>query len=155
MASAFKTVHFGDPVERRVDARVPLARTGTLRLPGEPASREIRITDLNRDGCRIESALPLTIDQVVAIGIPGVGQHDAKITWAAERDYGCHFDRALPPGSVTAAMTDNVLDMGLASGGFRAPSTYKWQSRKRLVLLVGLSLVGWTLIALAVGRLLA
>lgn len=134
---------------------MPLARTGTLRLPGESSSREIRITDLNRDGCRIESVLPLTMDQVVAIGIPGVGLRDARITWAADRDYGCHFDRALPPGSVTAAMTDNVHGLSFVVDDIRAPATFKWQSRKRLFLLGGISLAGWTVIALAAGRLLA
>ncbi|MGU3389477.1 PilZ domain-containing protein [Sphingomonas sp. M1A8_2b] len=155
MATAHNAAFFADPAERRSDARVSLARTGTLRLSGDTTSREIRIADLNRDGCRIVSALPLLLDQRIAVGIPGVGLRDARITWAGERDYGCHFDRALPPGSVTAAMTDNVYDLTTVAGVIHPPGAFKWQFRGRLMLLGVLSLAGWTVITLAIERLLA
>ncbi len=154
VATAHNAVFFADTAERRSDARVPLARTGTLRLRDDAMSREIRIADLNRDGCRIEAALPLQLDQSVVVGIPGVGQREAQITWVGERDYGCQFDLPLPAGSVTAAMTDNVFGLGTATGAFRAPSTFKWQPRGRLLLLGVISLAGWTVITLMVERLL-
>jgi hypothetical protein len=152
VATAHNLVSFADAVERRSDARVTLARTGTLRLLGETSSREVRIADLNRDGCRIESILPLSIDQVVTIGIPGVGQHAARITWVGLRDYGCQFDLLLPSGSVTAAMTDNVHGLGAMPGAMRAPATFKWQSRTCLLLLGTISLVGWTAITVAISH---
>jgi hypothetical protein len=155
VATAHNLVSFADTVERRGETRVSLARTGTLRLADELPSREIRIADLNRDGCRIESLLPLAIDQAVTIGIPGVGQNSAGITWVGRSDYGCQFDVALPAGSVTAAMTDNVHDLGQTHAAFRAPATFKWAPRGRLMLLGALSLAGWTAITIAVARLLA
>lgn len=154
VATVHNAAFFADPAERRADARVSLARTGTLRLHDETTSREIRIADLNRDGCRIESVLPLRLDQSVVVGIPGVGQREARISWAGARDYGCQFDLPLPPGSVTAAMTDNVYGLGAATGTIRAPATFKWQPRGRLLLLGVLSLAGWTAVTLVVERLL-
>ncbi|MEG3084239.1 PilZ domain-containing protein [Sphingomonas sp. PB2P12] len=154
MATAHNAAFLVDSAERRSDSRVALARTGTLRLHDEAMSRQVRIADLNRDGCRIQSAVPLLLNQQVAIGIPGVGVRDAQITWAGDRDYGCKFDRPLPPGSVTAAMTDNVIGLGTVTGAIRAPATFKWQFRGRLLLLGVLSLAGWTAITLVVEHLL-
>ncbi|MES3100247.1 PilZ domain-containing protein [Sphingomonas faeni] len=152
VATAHNLVSLADTIERRADTRVSLARTGTLRLADAPSSREVRIADLNRDGCRVESILPLSIDQAVTIGIPGIGQNAARITWVGQWDYGCQFDTPLPAGSVTAAMTDNVHDLGYAA--LRAPATFKWAPRGRLVLLGAISLAGWTAIAVTAGRLL-
>ncbi len=154
VATAHNLVSFADAAERRSDTRVALARTGTLRLRDEHSSREVRIADLNRDGCRIESVQPLTIGQVVTIGIPGVGQNAAQISWVGLRDYGCQFDVALPAGSVTAAMTDNVHGLSTPAGVVREPATFKWQPRGRLLLLGALSVVGWTVITVTVSHLL-
>ncbi|MES2420308.1 MAG: PilZ domain-containing protein [Pseudomonadota bacterium] len=154
VATAHNLVSFADTIERRTDMRVSLARTGTMRLADAHASREVRIADLNRDGCRVESSLPLSIDQVVTIGIPGVGQNTARITWVGQWDYGCQFDTPLPAGSVTAAMTDNVHDLGHANTAYRPPATFKWAPRGRLLLLGALSLAGWTAITIVVARLL-
>ncbi len=118
--------------DRREFARTMLGRPGTLRVEDALAA-PIQIADLTRDGCRIKTQVELEPWQAVTIGIPGVGQHAARIMWARDGQCGCAFERPLPSGAVTAAMDDNVHHLNPM--GDAVPSVaYKASSRYRAAL---------------------
>lgn len=118
--------------DRRGFARTMLQRPGTLRMDDAPVA-SIHIADLTRDGCRIEAAVHLDPWQAVTIGIPGVGQHMARIMWSRDGLHGCAFERPLPSGAVTAAMDDNVHHLA-PNGDLATPTASKASPRYRAVL---------------------
>ncbi len=141
--------------ERRASPRVPLGRTGTIRLPGEPDSREVVISNLTRDGCRIEVAADFQAEDVVVIGVPSIGRVASRIVHRDERGYGCAFLEPLPKGGVTAAYTGNNVAMFPGQ-----PSSTRQRRPERGNLAVGIgivaaiSLVGWAALAVVATRLL-
>ena len=87
--------------ERRSSARPALGRPGTIRIDaGEPIA--ILVSDLTRDGCRIETDAELSPDIEVQIGLAHIGLTAGRIVWRSRAQYGCRFDMPLPPGTITA-----------------------------------------------------
>lgn len=60
---------------------------------GEP--RDVRVTDISRDGCRIESAAPLRIGEQVLLRLGQQGDQKAQIRWALGTQAGAAFARPL------------------------------------------------------------
>ena len=136
--------------ERRASPRVPLGRTGTIRRPGEPDSREAVISNLTRDGCRIEVLANFEAEDVVVIGVPSIGRVAARVVHRDERGYGCAFMEPLPKGGVTAAYTGNNVAM---FPGQQAHTAHRRPERGNLVagagIVAAVSLVGWAALAVA------
>jgi hypothetical protein len=127
-------------IERRGTERTAVQRPGTLRLADAPAIA-IRIADLHRDGCQIDTTVTLEPWQAITIGIPGVGQHDARVMWSRDGTHGCAFERPLPSGAVTAAMSDNVHAF-TGSDDMAPMIASKASPRYRAVLLLALIAAG-------------
>lgn len=93
--------------DRRIEDRVPVERTGTLRIAEHPPEA-IMVADLTRDGCRIDAPVPLAPGTVVGVGIAGVGVVEAEVRWRNGSMHGCAFAEPLRSGAVTAAVMTNV-----------------------------------------------
>lgn len=144
-----------DPDERRSSVRPALGRPGTIRIDtGEPIA--IRVSDLTRDGCRIETDAELNPDLEVQIGLAHIGLTAGRIVWRSHAQYGCRFNMPLAPGTITAAYgPSNVALFPLIAES--APlSRGKLSPRIRLAILAGLIASTWYGViaaALLVGKL--
>lgn len=127
---------------RRREARVPIGRVAIVRDGDEPV--EVRLLDLTREGCRIESEQPLTGDTVLRLGIAGIGPVDAVVRWSDGTDYGCEFTIPLPEGAVTSAIACNVTTLPIARAiELRRPTVGKWSRPARIALLLGIMVGPW------------
>lgn len=144
-----------DAAERRSTSRPTLGRPGTIRIDaGEPIA--ILVSDLTRDGCRIETDAELMPDLAVQIGLAHIGLTAGRIVWRSQDQYGCRFNMPLAPGTITAAYgTSNIAVFPLtASPTSSAP--LKLSPRLRLVIITGLVTSTWCGVvagALYLGRL--
>ena len=138
--------------DRRHTARPGYGRAGTLRIADAPPS-EVVVDDLSRDGCRIQTALPLKPDMAVAIGVAGVGIIAARVVWHGPEGYGCAFDNRLPAGSITAAFSPtNIRHLELSpdrpSEGdvFFSTETVKWPVGRRTLAIGVLAAGSWAIL---------
>lgn len=116
-----------------------------LRDGDEPV--EVRLLDLTREGCRIESEQPLGPGMTVRLGIAGIGPVDAIVRWSGGASYGCEFTLPLPEGSVTAAVACNVATLPIGRAiELRRPTLRKWPRAGRTVMLAGLAVGPWIVI---------
>lgn len=86
---------------------MPIDRAGTIRTSDQPPA-SIVISDLTRDGCRIEAPMPLAKGTPISVGIAGVGLVEAEVRWRDGASHGCAFVEPLKSGAVTAAVLSNV-----------------------------------------------
>jgi len=153
-----ENIAWQDPTERREEVRVPIQREGTVRVADDGDSLPILISNLHREGCRIDGSVELSVNQTVMVGIPGIGLREARVKWKNDGAYGACFLRPLPAGSVGSALADNVHPlagtpspvshaqvriMPIASRGESVEE--KWSPRARLALFVAMTFVGGTM----------
>ena len=132
--------------DARASERLPLDRAGVLRTAEQ--SIPIRIADLTREGCRIETEAEFAPGASVVVGIAGVGPTPGRMIWRGERGYGCAFDRSLPPGAVTAAFSpSNIAHFPGRPDMPEAPRATKLSGRARLGVLVGGIAASWGMVA--------
>lgn len=140
--------------DRRTAVRPVLEREGTVRA-SDVAPQPVVVHDLTRDGCRIATAATFARDDVIGIGIGGVGITLARIAWANEGFYGCAFVEPLRPGRVTAAFEQsNLVAFPSASqGGWEATKTdeaRRWSRPITAAIVLGGGLLCWSAIGAAV-----
>ncbi len=129
--------------DRRIEDRVPVERTGTLRLAEQPPEAII-VADLTRDGCRIDSPVPLAPGTEIGVGIAGVGVVQAEVRWRKGSVHGCAFAEPLRSGAVTAAVMSNVHPFpGSAEPVAISP---KLSVRTSGALLVAVAASGWAMV---------
>ncbi len=122
--------------------RATLGRTGTLRI-ADAAPFEVMISDLTRDGCRIETEANLAPNSDVQVGIAHIGLTAGRIVWRGSAGYGCRFDQPLPAGVVTSAFgASNVTSFPLVPPTVAA-RTVKVSPRITLAILAAISTIGW------------
>ncbi|WP_156678601.1 PilZ domain-containing protein [Sphingomonas profundi] len=97
--------------DQRAATRVPLGRDGTARDPRQQPI-DIIIEDLSRVGCKLNSPLPLPIDRVLNIGIPGVGRREGRVIWEALPAHGVEFLWPLSDEEVACSRTAESLVLG-------------------------------------------
>ena len=136
--------------DRRVSSRLVLGRPGTIRLDsGETI--QVVVTDLARDGCRIETGAALMPDTALSIGIAHIGHTRARVVWRDADGYGCEFDVALSPGDVTAASgPSNVARFPQEITPRRDAPAAKWSPRARLAFITAAALVSWIGVAFSI-----
>lgn len=125
---------------------MPIDREGTIRTSDQPPAA-IVISDLTRDGCRIEAPMPLAKGTPIAVGIAGVGIIDAEVRWRDGSAHGCAFVEPLKSGAVTAAVLSNVHPFPAAAGtpGV-ATATPKSSVRFGVAALAALAASGWGMV---------
>jgi len=105
---------YQQPTTHRLADRSPLGRVGTLRNDrGEPI--DVVIVNLAVGGARIDSPVPLDLNERIVLGIPGLGRHILYVVWADGARHGCRFATPLRQAEVdrACAMGSNVHDMGV------------------------------------------
>ncbi len=88
----------GTPREPRRKLR--LAAHGAL---SSGASGEILIHDISASGLLIESGLPLSTGERIALVLPEAGETWAEVVWASGKLFGCRFDAPVSPAALSAA----------------------------------------------------
>lgn len=77
-------------------------------LPGG-IEANVTVHNLSRSGLLLETDLPLEVDEVLAVSLPGFGAADARIVWRSERLYGCAFTDELPEQALSSARIETEL----------------------------------------------
>lgn len=122
---------------------MPIDREGTIRTSDQPPAA-IVISDLTREGCRIEAPMPLGKGTPIAVGIAGVGIIDAEVRWRDGSSHGCAFVEPLKSGAVTAAVLSNVLPFPTADGApHSAAPNPKTSVRLGMAALAAIAVSGW------------
>lgn len=139
--------------DRRAAERPVLGREGTIRTADTPPQAVV-VHDLTRDGCRISTPLRFASNDVVGIGIGGVGITLARIAWADRGVYGCAFLDPLRPGCVTAAFeASNLVALPVPQGFARqqppADEAPRWSRAATAAFVLGGGLLGWAAIGAA------
>jgi hypothetical protein len=133
--------------ERRAAVRVELGRRGTLRL-GDGAPLDVLISDLTRDGCRIETDAALEPGLAVQIGIAHLGLTPGRIVRRSTSGYGCRFDVPLDAGAVTLASgATNVAAFPGTALPAPAPAPAKLSPRAQFGAIAGAAVAGWGAVA--------
>ncbi|APX66062.1 PilZ domain-containing protein [Sphingomonas sp. gentR] len=141
-----------DVAEYRSEERIPLDRRGVLRIGGDPHPHDVVVLDLTREGCRIETDLPVVHGATIEIGLANIGRVQATAVWQSIGNLGCLFDRPLPPGAVTAAQgPTNILSFTADPvPAAETRTVHKLTTRTRLAILGGACVLSWGVICAAV-----
>jgi len=136
----------------RSEERTLLQRRGVLRIDGDVRPYDVVVLDLTREGCRIETNLPIAEGTGIEIGLANIGRVRATAVWQGVEGLGCVFDRPLPSGAITAAQgPTNVLSFsGEEMASQQAMGPYKLRARTRMMILGGSCLLSWGVIAAGV-----
>ena len=137
----------------RTSERLPVGRPSTLRASdGDPI--DVRIEDLSTTGCRLNTPMPVEIDEEIMIGLPGVGMRPARVIWQQEDEAGCAFIAPLAYADVEATRTSETLmhvDFGtrpIPSIALDVPLEGEFVSpRAKLFVILGGALAAWALMA--------
>jgi hypothetical protein len=95
-------------LDQRDAERLPLVVGATLR-DIERRPYDVRIDDLSQTGCHVTTLLGLPLQEVVTVGIPGIGMHEARLIRETAGGYGCEFIRNLAAADVQKALRANVV----------------------------------------------
>jgi hypothetical protein len=52
---------------------------------------DVVIVDLSKDGCKIEGAVDFNVDDLVSVGLPGVGCRSGRVAWIQDGQCGVAF----------------------------------------------------------------
>lgn len=133
---------------RRAQQRIGIQRTAVLRVAGHPPI-PVTLVDLTRDGCLIETDALLAAEQLIELGVAGIGTVGARVVRSGSIGYGCEFVETLPSGSITSASRGNVVkldtDLTTAPGAYVA-RVGKFSPRQRLLAAVAIVTLPWAAI---------
>lgn len=91
-----------DPQDGRRHPRRALRLETTGALP-DGVEANVTIHNLSAAGLLIESATPLKVGDVLAVGLPDFGPVGAEVVWESGNLYGCAFEQALGEAALAAA----------------------------------------------------
>lgn len=169
--------------ERRVAPRrqLKLDVVGTVRSVGDI---EVAVHDLSATGLLIEAAADLQVGDRLEVAIDGASAAEAVVVWTSGRFFGCEFPRTLSKSALSAAELRSAPQRPPMAQADSAPAqNFQLEQRPRLefdftpsnqtvpdeatrpdpdlspgnklLILLGLSLTGWALVALMVWLILA
>ena len=172
-----------ESTERRAAPRrqLKLGLAGSTQSVGDV---EVVVHDLSATGLLIEATADLQTGDRLEVDIPGAGGAEAVVVWRSGHYFGCEFPRPIPKAALSAASLRSaprpqpeepagplslplsqptarpVVEFGYApahhGSGLEGPRSSDALSPKRkLLVLLGLSLAGWAVIALVVWLVLA
>ncbi len=139
--------------------RIEISRTGTLRDRGG-APVDVAIDNLSGSGCLFVADCELMINDLVTLGIPGVGLRPAIISRVDRPNYACAFLVPLSEAAVVAApLAETVVTSRFAplpaSTSDRPLAVEIFPESKlsplaRVAIISGLSIISWSAIIAAV-----
>ena len=86
----------GNPADRRIAERAPVAIEADLRRPGR-TSFKIALRDLSRTGCRAETVMKTVVGDRIWITLPGFAALMGIIRWRNARGFGCEWEAPIHP----------------------------------------------------------
>jgi hypothetical protein len=138
-------------MDRRRSDRRSIIRDTTLR---DPAQRpvDVLVRDVSADGFCVDTDHPLDIDDIVSVGLIGIGSATARVVRRTAAGYGCAFLHPLGGMDLQRAFAGTtVTDGAFASVLLRATSPGeqedRWTPAVRAITLVGSALACWVAIA--------
>ena len=95
--------------DNRGAPRLPVGRDGTVRdAANQPV--EIVVQDVSANGCLLHSPLALPENQVLGIGLPGLGRREGRIVWRDADRHGIEFLWPLSAAELADVQsTDNLM----------------------------------------------
>lgn len=146
---------------RRFSPRRTLHLQSTLAAGGE----EVIIHDISHTGLLLETTALLTEGQAFDVELPEVGIVQAKVIWRSSRFVGCRFASPVSQAAVSAALLRNPIARPEEMSEERAweklgelcgvPEQERdldaLSTAARVLIIVGASLVLWTIILWGVG----
>jgi len=90
--------------EARAAERRSAEAPSTMRADGHDPI-DVVVLDISRSGVRIVSDAVLSIGQEITIGLAGAGVTRAYVAWARAGEYGCAFERPIPPEDEAVAFS--------------------------------------------------
>ena len=91
-------------VDERGAIRFDVHRASTVRgLDGRPV--DVLVEDFSRTGFRFLADSEFPIGTLLAVGLSGAGQHEAKLVWREGNRHGCEFLVPLPRSRMARAFT--------------------------------------------------
>ena len=132
----------------RSSERHDVSRASTLRLDGgEPL--DVLLEDVAVGGCRISGVGDLAPQEVIMIGLAGVGSRAARVVWSQGGQAGCEFDQALTYRELEETQAaGNVVTGNFATFKVQAQNAHltedpKFSPRARLAVLAVAVVASW------------
>lgn len=132
-------------------------------------SADVLIHNLSTTGLLIETSASLSIGEVLAVEIPHTGATLAVVMWNSGDLFGCEFVAPVPNAAISASLLQNPIerpstvpaaetephqdsDHADVLADDAAVASTRLPLRTRALIIVGSSLLAWTLIIWAVAR---
>lgn len=125
-----------------------------------PSTATIR--NLSETGLLLETSVDLPVGEWIGVDLPGSGVRSAQVVWVSEHLYGCRFDEAVTPATVSAALlrapfgagdspfsadaADSTLEEPPLSADRAAPRRDKMFLGAQIRIIVGITIALWTVI---------
>jgi len=136
------------------------------------ADVEVVVHDLSVTGLLIEAAVDLQTGEGLTVELPGPGAVDAVVVWRSGNYFGCEFAKRIPNAALSAASLRSAhqpqprprprpqddVEFTLARPASKSEGAHPADSlspRRKLLVLLGLSLASWAFVALVVWLILA
>ena len=106
------TSRFNPSSDPRGAPRIPIGRDGTIRdAANQPV--EIVVQDVSANGCLLHSPLALPENQVLGIGLPGLGRREGRIVWRDGERHGIEFLWPLSATELADVQSTDNLTIGI------------------------------------------
>lgn len=162
-----KSIKDGRGARRR---KLSLEAQGTT---SSGTSTDVLIHNLSTTGLLIQTSTDLTIGEAISVDIPHAGTTLAVVMWHSGTLFGCEFVAPVPNAAISASLLLNPIERtspALSSETYTPRDTAhvdaevdaplddvasdhpRLSIRSRVAIIVGSSLLGWTLIIWAIAR---
>lgn len=137
-----------------------------LHLEVEGAASEssgtVLIHNLSETGLLIETPIELTTGELIDVAVPHAGPTPARVIWCENQHFGCQFESPISKASVSAALLRAPFDALSAPAPRSAavteaaaadalvlsePHVERYPLRTRVLIMVGLALAAWGVVA--------
>ncbi|WP_010543516.1 PilZ domain-containing protein [Sphingomonas elodea] len=139
--------------------RHPVELEATLR-DSDWSPVDVTIEDLSHGGFRVVAGASLSVGDMIALGIAGIGTREAKVVWGTAGIYGCEFAAALSNEELRTAVSGPVATPIIfpktplptppqsppVVEGWTAPADEKFSMRTRLAIITGSAVIAWMLV---------
>jgi hypothetical protein len=138
---------------RRASEREELGRSATVR-PRQCEPADVVIADISRDGCRLDSTVQLCADDIVTIGLPGLGVRSGRVSWSLDGQSGVAFGTRLSKMEIAFVRDAQTViegrfpDCGMPQNSSRMPSRLRLSRISRFLIILATALVSWSLVIL-------
>lgn len=78
-------------------------------LPRDGDGRHARVRNLSEGGMMLETDADMAVGDVLAVGLDGAPDVEARVVWRQEQTYGCQFRERIPTAVVSAAILQAPL----------------------------------------------